>query len=258
MPVVRALTKIAPLLRISYALRASLVQERLRFVRNELRPGECTATYRLRDSDVAVAIRHHTGDVMVLDEIFSQREYEPPAGIDVGSVERAVDLGANIGLFGAWLLGRCPQAAIVAYEADPANAAVHRLAIGANGLEGRWRLVEAFAGVREGTTSFAAGLHAVSHEGDGIEVPVVDVLPELADAELLKIDIEGAEWPILADPRFRELTARIVALEYHAEGSPSPDPADAAAGLLANAGYEVRHAGRKPAFGAGLVWGVRP
>ena len=27
----------------------------------------------------------------------------------------------------------------------------------------------------------------------------MDVLPQLKDADLVKIDIEGAEWPILAD-----------------------------------------------------------
>jgi hypothetical protein len=85
----------------------------------------------------------------------------------------------------------------------------------------------------------------------------VDVLPQLADADLVKIDIEGAEWPILADDRFRELKARLVVLEYHAECSPQPDPAAAAEQALVSAAYEVRHVGRKPAFGAGLLWGVR-
>jgi FkbM family methyltransferase len=256
-PLFRRLTRVTPLIRISYALRASLVLERGWFVRNELRRQPTTAVYGLRDSGIAVAIRHHTGDVMVLDEIFGQHEYEPPPGVALQDVRQAVDLGANIGLFGAWLLGRFPAASIVAYEADPGNAAVHHLAIEANGLADRWRLVESFAGVAPGSTHFVAGLHAVSHEGVGIDVPVEDVLPELASADLVKIDIEGAEWPILADVRFRDLEARIVVLEYHAEGSPDPDPAAAAEQLLADAGYRVFHSRRKPAFGAGLLWGVR-
>jgi FkbM family methyltransferase len=257
-PVFQRLTAVTPLLRLSFALRASLVRERSRFVRNELRPGPATATYRLRGSGVAVAIRHHTGDVMVLDEIFSQCEYRPPPDVALPNVSSAVDLGANIGLFGAWLLGLIPNARVVAYEPDPGNAAVHRLAIETNGLGDRWRLVEAFAGTKAGTTSFVAGLYAVSHEGEGIDVPVVDVLPELAEADLVKIDIEGAEWAILADPRFRELRAKVVVLEYHAEGCREPDPAAAAERALAEAAYEVYHAGRKPAFGAGILWGLRP
>jgi FkbM family methyltransferase len=256
-PGFRRLTSSAPLLRLSFALRASLVRERRRFVRNELRARPSTATYRLRESGVAVAVRHHTGDVMVLDEIFSQAEYRPPPGVVLPTVTSAVDLGANIGLFGAWLLGRSPKARVVAYEPDPGNAAVHRLAIEANGLTDQWRLVEAFAGTKAGKTTFVAGLHALSHQGDGIEVPVADVLPDLADADLIKIDIEGAEWPILADPRFRKVRARVVVLEYHAEGSPNPDPAAAAERALADAAYDVHHAGRKPAFGAGILWGLR-
>jgi FkbM family methyltransferase len=256
-PLFQRLTSVTPLVRLSFALRASLVQERTRFVRNELRRTPTTATYRLSESGVAVAIRHHTGDVLVLDEIFSQREYQPPPGVALPNIGSAVDLGANIGLFGAWLLGRFPDARIVGFEPDPGNAAVHRLAIEANGLNERWRLVEAFAGTKAGTTSFAAGLHAVSHEGEGIEVRVEDVLPALADADLVKIDIEGAEWPILADPRFRKLRARVVVLEYHQDGCPAADPAAAAERALVQAHYEVFRAGRKPAFGAGILWGLR-
>jgi FkbM family methyltransferase len=256
-PLFRRLTRVTPLIRLSYALRASLVLERRRFVRNELRRQSTTAVYRLRESGIAVVIRHHTGDVMVLDEIFGQHEYEPPPAVALQNVGQAVDLGANIGLFGAWLLGRFPDARVLAYEADPGNAAVHHSAIEANGLAARWRLVESFAGVAPGSTHFVAGLHATSHEGVGIDVPVDDVLPELAGADLVKIDIEGAEWPILADARFRDLEAQVVVLEYHTEGSPDPDPAAAAERLLADAGYRVHHSGRKPAFGAGILWGVR-
>ena len=174
-------------------MRATLVRERR--LRAQRARGAVTATYHLRESGVAVAIRHRTGDVLVLDEIFSQLEYEPPPGVELRPVGRAVDLGANTSFIGhpAPGLGRCPDAEIVAYEADPANAAVHRLAIEANGPGERWRLVEAFAGTQAGTTGFTTGLHAVSHAGEGIEVSVVDVLPQLKDADLVKIDIEGAE-----------------------------------------------------------------
>jgi FkbM family methyltransferase len=256
-PLLRRLTTFEPLLRISFALRAPLVRERRRFIRNELRRRPVTAAYRLRESGVSIALRHHTGDVMVLDEIFSQREYEPPPEVELGSVESAVDLGANIGLFGAWLLGRAPAARIVGYEPDPGNAAVHRRALEANGLGERWRLVEAFAGSAHGTTSFSAGLHATSHEGSGIEVPVVDVLPELARADLVKIDIEGAEWALLADPRFANISADVVVLEYHGDGCPDPDPKASATSKLVAAGFEVVSGPAKEAYGAGILWGVR-
>lgn len=261
-PGFRRLTRVEPLLRLSFALRASLVRERLQFARNELRRKPVTGVYRLRESGVAVAIRHHTGDVLVLDEIFSQREYEPPDAVrpalDALSSPAVVDLGANIGLFGAWVLGRYPDATIVAVEADPANAAVHRQAIEANRLGGRWSLIEGFAGTQAGVVRFAAGEHATSHAAatGTMDVAAVDVFPDLASAELVKIDVEGAEWDLLADPRFAALRPKLVVLEYHADGCSDPDPREAAVRALHSAGLEVVDAGRKPQFGAGLLWGL--
>ena len=264
-PGFRHLTRVEPLLRLSFALRASLVRERRRFVINELRRRESSGVYRLRESGVAIAVRHHTGDVLVLDEIFSQREYEPPPEVEralaaLPAAPRVVDLGANIGLFGAWVLGRFPGATIVAVEADPANAAVHRDTIRANGLEARWRLLEAFASTASGVTRFAAGEHATSHaadDDDALEVPAIDVMPELVEADLVKIDVEGAEWALLSDARFAAARPRIVVLEYHRDGCPEPDPAAAAVRALHAAGLSVVPAGRKPQYGAGVLWGFR-
>jgi FkbM family methyltransferase len=262
-PGFRHLTRFQPLLRVSFALRASLVRERLRFAANELRRKPVTAVYRLRDSGVAIAIRHHTGDVLVLDEIFSQLEYEPPDAVGPAlaalRAPTVVDLGANIGLFGAWVLGRYPDATIVGFEADPANAAVHRRTIEANDLGGRWSLVEGFASTQSGVVRFAGGAHATSRAGGGagsIEVPTVDVFPDLAGADVVKIDIEGAEWDLLDDPRFAALRPRILVLEYHEEGCPGPDPALAAEEALRAQGLEVVHGTSKPQFGAGIVWAL--
>jgi FkbM family methyltransferase len=259
------LTRVTPLVRLSFALRASLVREWARFFRNELRPGAVTATYTLREAGVRVSLRHHTGDIMVLDEIFSQREYEPPGPIQklLATLPRAlgvVDLGANIGLFGAWLLGRFPEARILAIEADPANAAIHRQTIEANGLEERWTLLERFAAPSHGLVRFAAGAHATSHESSHegtMDVEAVDVFTHLDGADLIKIDIEGAEWAILADPRFADVLARVLVLEYHADGCPEPDARAAAESALTAIGYDVVSGPTKEAFGAGLVWGFR-
>ena len=264
-PLFRRLTTVTPLVRLSFALRASLVREHVRFVRNELRAGPVTATYRLRESGVMVALRHPHGDVMALDEIFSQREYELPQHVERALAETSesllvVDLGANVGLFGAWILGRFPNAQILAVEADPDSAAVHRVTIEGNSLADRWRLVEAFAGTRDGTIHFVPGLLGLSHAADGdqgIEVPVIDVLPDLLKADLVKIDIEGAEWPILTDPRFHRLDARAVVLEYHSWGCPEDDPRAAAEDALRAGGYELADGVQKPAVGAGVLWGWR-
>jgi FkbM family methyltransferase len=263
-PIFNRLTRVTPLIRLSYALRASLVRERAHFVWNELRWRSVTATYRLRESGVRVTLRHHTGDVMVLDEIFSQREYEFPQRVE-GALSNArgvevADVGANIGLFGAWIFGRFPEARVVGFEADPGNASIHRSTIAANAYADRWQLVEAFAAPQEGSVSFAAGSHATSHESAGetaIKVKAVDLFDHVENVDLLKIDIEGSEWPLLSDPRFAKTMTAVLVLEYHAAGCPEVDAAGAAERILVDAGYDVEHGSRKPAYGAGLIWGVR-
>jgi len=203
---------------------------------------------------------------MVLDEVFAQFEYEPPAEAQAAlrAAERplrVVDLGANIGLFGAFVLQRFPDASILAVEADPANADLHADAIAANpGAD--WTLLRAAAGATAGRARFAAGGFATSRLAEpdepAIFVETVDALPLLAAGDLLKIDIEGGEWAILADPRWHEIRAATVVLEYHRQLCPALDPAATAEAALREAGYEVLLGRYKSAFGAGIAWGYRP
>jgi FkbM family methyltransferase len=265
-PGVRRLTRFTPLLRFSFALRGTLVRSPIRFALNELRPGSVIASYRLRDGEVSIVVRHHTPDVLVLDEIFSQREYEIPVAVEQALEERPgpltiVDLGANIGLFGAFALTRYPDANIVAIEADPANAAIHARAIEANDDGKRWRLIQAAAATAQGTARFSSGAfslsHAAAHREDGIEVAAEDALPHIVGADLVKIDIEGAEWALLADARFPGTRARAVVLEYHPESCPGADPKTEARRALVGAGFEVADGPAKPRFGTGILWGWR-
>jgi FkbM family methyltransferase len=263
-PGFRLLTRLEPLLRVSFALRASLVRTPARFALAELLPGERLGVYRLRASPVRVAVRHHTADVLVLDEIFSQREYElPPPVRDALSSRQpptVADLGANIGLFGAFVLSEYGNARIVAVEADAANAAVHERTIAANDRAATWTLTCAYAATAEGTTRFAGGRFALSRAVDGegtVDIRTIDVFPLLEPADFVKIDVEGAEWPLLADPRFRSLQARAIVLEYHAEGAPSSKPGADAERALRAAGFTTVRGASKPQFGAGVIWGWR-
>jgi FkbM family methyltransferase len=265
-PGFRRLTRVAPLLRLSFALRGALVRSPLRFALNELRPGEVTASYRLREGGVSIVVRHHTPDVLVLDEVFSQREYDFPPPVeavlaDLPRPPKILDLGANIGLFGAFVLTRFPNPHIVALEPDPANAEIHERAIEANGNADRWTLVQAAAATAPGTLPFSPGgftrSHAAEPGREAIEVPAEDVLPRMAEADLVKIDVEGAEWALLADPRFIGIGARAVVLEYHPENCPGPDPREEAERALSAAGFQVAPGPAKPAFGTGVLWAWR-
>ena len=48
---------------------------------------------------------------------------------------------------------------------------------------------------------------------------MADVLGQIAEADLVKMDIEGGEWGILADPRIAR--QRALVLEYHPRGLPA-------------------------------------
>jgi FkbM family methyltransferase len=252
-------------------LRARTVRRPWRFALRELAGRRGLVLHPLRASGARVGVRHGTGDVVTLGEIFHERDYEPPAPVaarlDGHPAPRLVDLGANVGMFGAQALARWPAATCTGYEPDPANAAVHARVIAANGWEDRWELRRAAAGSQDGAAAFVAGeialsrLAAVGGAGTtraAIDVRVEDVLPVVARADLVKMDIEGGEWAILGDPRFAAAPPLALVMEYHADGAPAgADPRDAASALLAAAGLEVVEA-RRTGHGAGMLWAWRP
>lgn len=247
---------------ISRALHARLVRQSARFfLREELSGG--IRVYALAGSSVRVAVEHRTPDVMVLDELFYSQVYEPPAAVaraiaSLGPSPRITDLGANIGMFGAWALMRWPRASMTAFEPDSRNAGMLRLAVDANTPHSSWTVVEAAAVARAREVSFVGGGFATSHAGgpdeDGVMVAGVDALPHMVGCDFLKIDIEGGEWELLADPRIRDTEARVVVLEYHPDGCPSDTPEQTAQGYLVDAGFQVITSLRtSPAHG--VLWG---
>lgn len=244
-------------------LRARTVRPSWAFLARAVTGDRGTRVYRLRENGLRVAIRHGTGDVVTLGEVFHEHDYRPPAELEgrLGDVKRIVDLGANVGLFGAFAAGRWPDAEILAFEPDPENAEVHGRTIELNGLGERWSLVRAAAGARNGRAAFVGGEAALSRlagagDTDTIEVPVRDVLAVVADGDLVKMDMEGGEWAILCDPRFRAAPPRALVLEYHPRFCPEGDPGHAAEAALAAAGLQVWPVWHR-ADGHGMVWGWR-
>ena len=237
---------------------ALLTRSPLAFLVRQRRRAPGVHAYRLRGSGVVFHLRHGTPDVNTYDEVFRQRQYAPPPEVEplIGAAPRVADLGANIGLFGAWTLARSPGARLLAFEPDPANADVLRRTIAGNPRAG-WELVEACAGAADGETRFAAGGFALSRMGEGdTVVPVIDALERLRDAHVVKMDVEGGEWAILGDPRFGELPARVVVLEYHPHLCPEPDARAAAVARLEELGYAVRVFEHRP-DGTGMLWAWR-
>ncbi len=222
--------------------------------------------YATRSNGRIVHLRHGSRDVEIFNEIFSptRMSYEPPAevfrALNASEPLRVSDLGGNIGLFGLYALGRWRIQTLRSFEPDPANAALLRATIAANDAAGRWTLVPAAVSNETTSASFEAGMHSESRiaaAGAGtIEVPVVDLFCE-PPADLLKIDIEGAEWAILSDPRLASYPARAIVLEWHRRMCPAPDPRAAARDMLEAAGYDSIFEDPRQSASNGVMWGLR-
>jgi FkbM family methyltransferase len=266
-PAFRRLTQVRILLRASFALRASLVREWPTFALRELFARRMVGCYRVRESGVKVCVRHTTHDVMGLDEVFSQHLYALPPPVSA-SLERdrplvVVDLGANVGHFGAYVIGLFPDVRMTGFEPDNGNVRLLSRCIEANGREQSWTLVKACASTSDGSLRFVGSRGATSHvPAPGEEHPsattvtALDVFPYLEGVDFLKIDIEGGEWPILGDPRFASVPASAVVLEYHPHLCPGDDARGQAFLLLEKAGYTVAPISHRP-DGIGMLWGWR-
>jgi FkbM family methyltransferase len=269
MAVVRRILALRPLQRLLKApkvervaatfLRSTAVRGRVRFVVRELSGRRRTSCYSLRESGLIAVIRHGTPDVVTLDEVFYQHQYEPPSEVSdrLGAAPQVVDLGANIGLFALFILARHSSARLTAVEADAANAKVLRRTRDLNGLD--WKIVEAVAATKQGSVPFAGGrfsLSRVENRPDLPHVRAVDAFAYLADADLAKIDIEGSEWELLCSPRLSKEGPRALVLEYHSHLAPDRDSRSTAVRLLEEAGYRTG-APRSTAPGHGIVWAWR-
>ncbi len=273
-PAGRAIVGSPPLRRFIGAQRAArMLRPATRFLACEARVGT-VGGYAVRESGLTVHLRHGSRDVEIFNEIFGsgRMAYEPPLEIarllDTLGPLRIGDLGGNIGLFGVYALGRWPVAALRSYEPDPANAALLRATIIANEAPRLWELAQVATSNTHTTAMFETGLlsesrlAAAGHGGaKTIEVAVVDLF-EQPPVDLLKIDIEGAEWAILGDPRLASHPARAVVLEWHSRMCPAPKARHAARGLLEQAGYETidedrGERGEHETPTNGLMWGLR-
>jgi FkbM family methyltransferase len=247
---------------VATGLRSTAVQERVRFVARELAGRRGVARYRLRESGLKAYLRHGTPDVATLDDVFYSRHYDPPQPVDellrgLGRAPEVLDLGANVGLFGLFALERFPDSRVLSFEPDGANAALLRQCAAVN--DGRWEVVEAAAWTEDGSVPFVSGEYSISRIDPAAPrtVRAVDVLPLLERADWAKIDIEGAEWAILADPRFAGCSPRALVLEYHQHLCPDSSPLALAEQTLHASGYSVEP-GQSFGPGHGIVWAWRP
>jgi FkbM family methyltransferase len=249
------------------AMRWSAVGDPVRFNAAEL----CGPRGRVLVHQVQggrVVLRHRTRDTDIFDEIFvGNLGYEPPPPVAMlfrdNHPRRILDLGANVGLFGVFALSRWPAATITSVEPDPENLPLLARCVQVNGASARWNVIAACAATAPGTVNFSGGRFAdsaIALDGEAVtgQVVAVDAFELLMDADFAKIDIEGAEWDVLLDPRFAAAAPAVVVMEWHQRGCPVQDAYAAVLDVFRRAGYEI--AGERPGSGLqyGTVWAWRP
>ena len=240
-PALRTITD-APLARqvIQTGRAARALQPAGRFVVNQRRRATVDE-YRLRGTEAAVYLRHRTRDVDILAEIFTEGSYQPPTPVEplLRGPLRILDLGANVGLFALYALQRWLGSTVESFEPDPGNYAVLERTAAPHR---RWRIHEAAVSNHARPIRFAVGQYAEGRaaveEDDTTTVPCADLFSFVGAQrfDLIKMDIEGGEWPILTDPRLARLPARVLVMEWHEHRCPHASPRPYAADLLAAAG----------------------
>lgn len=159
-------------------------------------------------------------DMLVVRELFLDGDYRVPPGRPVRTV---LDLGANVGISVRYLLARFPDARVIAVEPDP--RLVPRLRANVDGLPGVAVHAAAVA-PRAGTATFfstpdgwsssltpAAGGRPVTVECMTVE----EILGAagLERVDLVKLDIEGGEWPLLEAGAIQRATDCVVGELHH-------------------------------------------
>jgi FkbM family methyltransferase len=157
---------------------------------------------RLGSEDYPVALQTRT-ELDILEEIGLQDEYRPADEIPARTI---VDLGASVGLATLRLLSSHPEARVIAVEADP--VLIPRLEENFAGLPVTvvHAAVAASSGEREffrsDIDSWGNSLDHTSWTQKAVAVPALslaDLLEshQLDQVDLLKLDVEGAEWEML-------------------------------------------------------------
>lgn len=240
------------------AVEARLVKSPARYALRELTTGR-RADYSLRNGAARFSVRHRSGDIDIFRKFYAYGYYDLPEEVAerTRSLQRPVnvlDLGANIGFFEVFTRDRLPIGRVVCFEPDPSNRAVLAHVRALNDAD--WELVPACASNRAGTVRFNTGRKNFSRIGNGgdIEIATMDVFGHIAEADLVKMNIEGSEWDILEDPRLAETSASWI-VEYHRIASPEPDIHSLVRDLFERAGYTVRLSSKTE--DNGLVWAWR-
>jgi FkbM family methyltransferase len=151
---------------------------------------------------VELHYRLNRGDMQSIREVWIDEVYRLPFDL---APKLLVDLGANIGLTSVWLARRYGCRTVIAVEPSPENARLARLNLARNDIAAE--VVEAAVGPHDGTAFFAedrdSNLGHLASAGREVRVVSMDALlsrlPHGSEVDLVKMDIEGGEGPLMRE-----------------------------------------------------------
>jgi FkbM family methyltransferase len=180
--------------------------------------GEHTQFVRAFQS--TVRIRNGTSDIEVYKKVFIEREYQLPFSTDLRTI---LDLGANTGLSTLFLASEYPRSVVIAVEPDPANFALlqHNVAKLPN-----VRCIQAAVWTQDGSVRLSDpglghwAMRVTQGTDPGFDVPSLSMESLLAmlpsgRADLVKIDIEGAEKELFSEPHAWLDQVQSMVIELH-------------------------------------------
>jgi FkbM family methyltransferase len=192
-------------------------------------------------------------------EVFLNGDYCPP--FTTPTIRSIVDLGGNVGYATVFLGRMFPEASIDVFEPHPAHVGALRENIVLNEMRQRVSVHPFAAGASCRSfylTDADTCSSLVSNSGNGsIPVEVIDWLAfaESRKIDMLKMDIEGAEYEILFDPRFEKLRIPVICVEWHVRaGEQRPSVPE----RLRSIGYRVTEGAERtiPNLRYAMVWAM--
>lgn len=164
--------------------------------------------------------RLNRGDMQSIREVWIDECYRLPFEM---TPQTLIDLGANIGLTSLWFAHRYGCSTVIMVEPSPDNARLARLNLERNKIKAE--VIEAAVGAHDGVAHFAdeqdSNLGHLSASGRPVPVVSMDTLlrklPADADVDLLKMDIEGGEGPLLSENVEWLDRVRSIIAEFHPE-----------------------------------------
>lgn len=158
----------------------------------------------------------------VVRDIFLDRHYRVPSGLSPGTI---LDLGAHVGVSVKYFLATS-QARVVAVEADPKLISKLQQSVD---CEPRVTVIPAAATAEPGPVTFYSARESWAsslspRDGarpttvDGMTIRDILARAQLNRVDLVKLNIEGAEWPLLEHGQIQAVTDCIVGELHHDSG----------------------------------------